>query len=97
MTKWIITAALFDIAYPPTLRIVASFEGNEEEARSRFREVLNSYDGEARKVTRREVFSFSDSQCLVRIEGRAKEFKYMMQLGELIADTQDPELPNLVV
>ncbi|WP_146075762.1 hypothetical protein [Streptomyces sp. Ru62] len=97
MTKWIITAALFDIAYPPTLRIVARFEGNEEEARSRFREVLNSYDGAARKLTRREVFKFSDSQYFVRIEDRPNEFEYMMQLGELIVDTQDPELPDSVV
>ncbi|MFI1510301.1 hypothetical protein [Streptomyces sp. NPDC020597] len=97
MTKWIVTAALFDIAYPPTLRIVAIFDANEEEARSRFREVLNSYDGGARKVTRREVFKFSDSQYLVRIEGRPGEFDYMMQLGELIVDTQDPELPDSVV
>ncbi|MGW0874242.1 hypothetical protein ACWD3Z_27685 [Streptomyces sp. NPDC002740] len=97
MTKWIMTATLFDIAYPPTLRIVARFEGSDEEARSRFREVLNSYDGAARKVTRREVFKFSDSQYLLRIEGRPMELEYMMQLGELIVDTQDPEFPDSVV
>ncbi|MGW6523998.1 hypothetical protein [Streptomyces sp. NPDC054962] len=97
MTKWIITATLLDIAYPPTLRIVAKFEGDEEKARSSFREVLNSYDGDARKVRRREVFKFSDSQYFIHIEGRAKQFDYMMQLGELIVDTQDPELPDSVV
>ncbi|OQR63438.1 hypothetical protein B6E66_13965 [Streptomyces maremycinicus] len=97
MTKWIITATLFDMAYPPTLRIVASFDGDEEEARSRFREVLNSYEGAARKVRRRQVFKFSDSQYFVRVEGRPGEFDYMMQLGELIADTQDPELPDSIV
>ncbi|MCQ9131145.1 MULTISPECIES: hypothetical protein [Streptomyces] len=94
--KWIITAALFDIAYPPTLRIAASFEGTEEEARFRFRELLNSYDGEARKVTSREVFKFSDNQYLVRVKGRTKEFAYMMQLGEQVVDTRDPELPDSV-
>lgn len=94
--KWIITASEFDIAYPPTLRVVARLEGTEEEARSRFREVLNSYDGGAKKVKRREVFKFSDNQYSVCIEDRTKRFNYMMQLGELIADTQDPELPDSV-
>ena len=97
MKKWIVTVATIDIAYPPILRIVSRLEGSEEEARSSFREIINSYDGDAKKVRRREVLKFSENQYFVRIESHVKKFEYMMQLGELIVDTQDPEISNSVM
>lgn len=93
MPKWIITAAMLD-ASPPTLRTIENFEGDESEALTKFRDIISSYDRDVTKVTRREVYRYSERQYLVRILGRMKQVEYIMQLAELVVDTGDPSLPN---
>ncbi|MFF4542450.1 hypothetical protein [Streptomyces aureus] len=93
MSKWIVTASMLD-ADPPTLRTITNFEGGEAEALLKFHDVVNSYDHDVTKVTRREIYKYSDRQYLVRVLGRMKQVEYIMQLGELIVDTQDPELSS---
>ncbi|MEV7393214.1 hypothetical protein [Streptomyces sp. NPDC091215] len=93
MPKWIVIASMLD-ADPPTLRTIANFEGDETQALSKFHGIINSYDRDVTKVTRREIYQFSDRQYLVRILGRLKQVEYIMQLGELVVDTKDPSLPN---
>ncbi|MEV7437893.1 hypothetical protein [Streptomyces griseoviridis] len=93
MPKWIITAAMID-ATPPTLRTIEIFEGNESEALAKLRDIVSSYARDVTKVTRREVYKYSELQYLVRILGRMKQVEYIMQLAELVVDTDDSSLPN---
>ncbi|MFK0113871.1 hypothetical protein [Streptomyces sp. NPDC091217] len=93
MPKWIVTASMRD-ADPPTLRTIANFEGDEPQALSKFYGIINSYDRDVTKVTRRQIYKYSDRQYLVRVLGRLKQVEYIMQLGELVVDTKDLSLPS---
>ncbi|MFI1377701.1 hypothetical protein ACH4UY_37685 [Streptomyces longwoodensis] len=93
MQKWIVTAAMLDES-PATLRTIANFEGSEEQAMSKFHEIINSYDRDVSKVTRREVYKYSERQYLVRTLGRLKEVEYIMQLGEFMGDATNLNSPS---
>ncbi|MEU9393612.1 hypothetical protein AB0D86_26870 [Streptomyces sp. NPDC048324] len=86
MPKWIITAHTFDP--PPAMRTVSTVEGNEEEAIQELLETAKTYNPDIKKVIRREIYRFSERQYLVRIHGRWNQVEYVVQLGDLIAETQ---------
>ncbi|MET7457442.1 hypothetical protein ABZT03_37395 [Streptomyces sp. NPDC005574] len=86
MPKWIITAHTFDP--PPAMRTVSTIEGNEAEALQELLEIARTYNPDIKKVTRREIYRFSERQYLVRIHGSWNEVEYVVQLGELIGETQ---------
>jgi hypothetical protein len=84
MPKWIITAHTFDP--PPAMRTVSNVEGNKEEALRELHAILNTYNPDIKKVTRREIYRYSECQYLVRIYGSWNEVEYVIQLSELMAD-----------
>ncbi|MCX5097775.1 hypothetical protein OOK36_56080 [Streptomyces sp. NBC_00365] len=86
MPKWIITAHTFDP--PPAMRTVSTVEGNEAEALQELLEIAKTYNPDIKKVIRREIYRFSEHQYLVRLHGNWNEVEYVVQLGELIAETQ---------
>ncbi|MFF9011351.1 hypothetical protein ACF09C_00010 [Streptomyces sp. NPDC014870] len=59
-----------------------------------FLEVVNTYEGRAWKVKRREIFKCAERSCVVRVHGRGSQFEFLFQLAELVADTADAGLPG---
>jgi hypothetical protein len=98
MARWIVlvTATAGYPAEASGVRPLAEFEGSAEKAMTDFAEIVNTYDRDVRKVTRREVFRNSDRSYFVRVKGRVREFEYLFQLAELVADTESPELPDTI-
>ncbi|MGW1723502.1 hypothetical protein ACWCQK_11310 [Streptomyces sp. NPDC002306] len=86
MPKWIITAHTFDP--PPAMRKVSDIEGNEAEALKELQAVISTYSPGITKVTRREIYRYSERQYLVCIYGNWNSAEYFIQLGELIADPE---------
>lgn len=86
MSQWIITAHTFDP--PPAMRTVSTIEGNEAVALQRLLEVARTYNPDIKKVTRREIYKFSERQYLVHIHGSSNQVEYVIQLGERLAETQ---------
>ncbi|MFB7338360.1 hypothetical protein ACFC00_43270 [Streptomyces adustus] len=86
MPKWIITAHTFDP--PPAMRTVSDIEGSETEALKELHSIISTYSPGIKKVTRREIFRYSERQYLVRIHGSWNVIEYFIQLGELIADAK---------
>jgi hypothetical protein len=81
MPKWIITAHTFDP--PPAMRTVSNIEGDEAEALKELHVIINTYNPVIKKVTRREMYRYSERQYLVRIHGSWNIVEYFIQLGEL--------------
>ncbi|MFF9607596.1 hypothetical protein ACF1GY_35940 [Streptomyces sp. NPDC014684] len=86
MPKWIITAHTFDP--PPAMHTVSNVDGSEEDALKELHVILNTYNPDIKKVTRREIFRYSERQHLVRIHGNRNIVEYVIQLGELMTDPE---------
>lgn len=95
MTKWIILASVLD-AESSSIRTIASLDCSEEEAFSELSNILNSYDRGVMKVIRREIFKITDRSFLLRISGRLSQSQYIIQLGELVADTKGSGVPESI-
>ncbi|MFG1810433.1 hypothetical protein [Streptomyces sp. NPDC049040] len=98
MARWIVLLTQ-TAGYPAEasgVHPLAEFEGSAEEAAAGFAEMVSTYDHDVRKVTRREVFKCSDRSYFVRVKGRIREFEYLFQLAELVADTKSPDLPDTI-
>ncbi|MGW2017655.1 hypothetical protein [Streptomyces sp. NPDC001927] len=61
-----------------------------------FLRILDTYEGDAWKVKRREIFKCSERTYVVRVHGRLSQFECLFQLAELVADTGDANLPDSV-
>lgn len=81
MSKWIITAHTFDP--PPVLHTVADIEGDEAKSLKELHAIVSTYNPVIKKVTRREIYRYSERQYLVRIYGSWNTVEYFIQLGEL--------------
>lgn len=86
MPKWIITTHTFDP--PPAMRTVSTIEGSEDEAILELLNVAKTHNIKIKKVIRREIYRFSERQYLVRLHGNWDQAEYIVQLGELITETQ---------
>ncbi|WP_309500356.1 YcaO-like family protein [Streptomyces shenzhenensis] len=86
MPKWIITAHTFDP--PPAMRAVSNIEASEAEALKELRAIADTYNPDIKKITRREIYRYSERQYLVRIHGSWNQVEYFIQLGELVADSK---------
>ncbi|MEU9272655.1 hypothetical protein AB0E04_45795 [Streptomyces sp. NPDC048251] len=86
MPKWIITAHTFDP--PPMMHTVSNIEGDEKEALKELHVAISTYNPDIKKVTRREIYRYSDHHYLVRIYGSWNQVEYVIQLGELMADSK---------
>ncbi|WP_141689667.1 hypothetical protein [Streptomyces sp. DI166] len=93
MPKWIIVATVLQ-AEASAVRTLAEFEGDEGDALSKLEKVLNSYDRDVMAVKRREIFKMTDRSYLLRLSGRLSKYEYLVQLGQLVADSKSADLPN---
>ncbi|MEU1166959.1 hypothetical protein ABZ372_44220 [Streptomyces sp. NPDC005921] len=89
MTRWIVLAVpVAGVAdMDREAQTVAEFEGNAEEAAAALLEAATGFEHGRRKARRREVFKASDRSYFVRLQGRLSTYGFLIQLAELVHDT----------
>ncbi|MEU9982844.1 hypothetical protein [Streptomyces sp. NPDC050856] len=68
-------------------RTVTEFEGNAEEAEAALLRTAHAYDHNLWTVRRREVFRCSSRSYFIRVRGRLATYGFLIQLAELIHDS----------
>ncbi len=74
--------------------VLEEVTGTEVDATDALLAQTRTYSGSIRKVVRREVFKCSDRSYFVRLHGRMLTYGYLVQLAELISDSDSPDLSN---
>ncbi|WP_371664628.1 hypothetical protein [Streptomyces sp. NBC_00280] len=89
MPRWIVLAVpVGGVAEANSdARTVAEFEGSTVEAETALLEAANTYRHGPWKVRRREIFKCSSRSYLIRIRGRAGTYNLLLQLAELVHDS----------
>lgn len=98
MARWIVLVSPVD-GVPAEARntdVLRELSGTEEEAMNMLLDEVNTYTGSFGRVRRRQVFRCSERSYFVRLQGRMFTYGYSVQLAELVADSQDPGLPDAV-
>lgn len=72
-------------------KIVREVDGTEEEAREALLTAANTYSDSIMKLRRREVFRVSERSYFIRIQNRMNKYAYMVQLAELVSDSDRPD------
>ncbi|MCX4679700.1 hypothetical protein OG413_31220 [Streptomyces sp. NBC_01433] len=89
MSRWIVLAIPVGgvaEAYSDA-RTVAEFEGSTEDAESALLQAANTYEHGRWKVRRREIFKCSGRSYFVRVQGRTATYSLLVQLAELVHDS----------
>ncbi|MFD7495985.1 hypothetical protein ACFV8T_26945 [Streptomyces sp. NPDC059832] len=68
-------------------RTVAEFEGSTEEAETALVQAATTYEHSHWKVRRREIFKYSSRSYFIRIQGRLATYGFLIQLAELVHDS----------
>lgn len=68
-------------------RTVAEFEGSTEDAETALLEAANTYEHGRWKVRRREIFKCSTRSYFVRVQGRTATYSLLVQIAELVHDS----------
>lgn len=94
MSRWIVLAIPVDGVSETDrdARTLAEFEGNAEEAESALRRTAGTYEHKLWKVRRREIFQCSSRSYFIRIHGRMTTYGLLIQLAELVHDTEPPTI-----
>ncbi|WP_329273902.1 hypothetical protein [Streptomyces sp. NBC_01451] len=89
MPRWIVLAIpVAGVADADSeARTVAEFEGSPEEAETALLEAANTYKHGSGKVRRREIFKSSSRSYFIRIQGRWATHSLLVQLAELVHDS----------
>ena len=88
MSRWIVLG--LPVSTDEGVRTLAELDGSPEEAEQALRQAANTYEHDLRKVLRREVFQCSDRSLFLRIHGRIHTHSFLIQLAELIHDSDTP-------
>ncbi|MFF7145332.1 MULTISPECIES: hypothetical protein [Streptomyces] len=75
-------------------RTIAEFEGSAEEAEAALRYAVNTYEDSLWKVRRREIFTCSSRSYFLRIQGRLAKCGFLIQLAELVYDSDAKPMPQ---
>ncbi|NEC93529.1 hypothetical protein G3I71_49175 [Streptomyces sp. SID12501] len=96
MSRWIVLVSPVGGSPAESYRVAIHEElaGSPEDVEAAFLRILNTYEGEAWKVKRREIFKCSERSYVVRVHGRFSRFEYLFQLAELVSDTGDADLAD---
>ncbi|MFJ6718497.1 hypothetical protein [Streptomyces sp. NPDC091259] len=94
MSRWIVLAIPVDGVSETDrdARTLAEFEGTAEEAESTLRQTASVYEHKLWKVRRREIFECSSRSYFIRIHGRMTTYCLLIQLAELVHDTEWPTI-----
>ncbi|MEU8520543.1 hypothetical protein [Streptomyces sp. NBC_01216] len=68
-------------------RTVTEFEGSPEDAEAALLRTAHTYEHRLWKVRRREVFRCSGRSCFLRVHGRMATYGFLLQLAELVHDS----------
>ncbi|WP_162688821.1 MULTISPECIES: hypothetical protein [unclassified Streptomyces] len=68
-------------------RTVAEVEGSTEEAEAALLQAAHTYEHSLWKVRRREIFRCSSRSYFVRLHNRLASYGFLIQLGELVHDS----------
>ncbi|MFG2760002.1 hypothetical protein [Streptomyces wuyuanensis] len=90
MPRWIVLAVPVDGAAEADrdARTVAEFEGSAEDAESALVRAADTYEHSLWSVRRREIFRCSDRSYFIRIRGRLSTYGVLLQLAELVHDSE---------
>lgn len=78
-------------------RIVTEFEGSTEEAEAALLQAAHTYEHSLWKVRRREVFTCSSRSYFIRLQNRLATYGFLIQLAELVHDSDAKELDSLAI
>ncbi|SBU96224.1 hypothetical protein YW3DRAFT_05714 [Streptomyces sp. MnatMP-M77] len=72
---------------------VTEFEGSAEEAEKVLLQAAHTYGHTVRKVRRREIFEASKRSYFIRLQNRVATYGFLIQLAELVhdSDTEDQD------
>lgn len=89
MPRWIVLAVPVDgvAETDRDARTVAEFEGSTEEAETALVRAANTFEHSIWKVRRREIFKCSSRSYFIRIKGRLATYGFLIQLAELVHDS----------
>lgn len=96
MSRWIVLAIPVDgvAETDRDAQTVAEFEGNAEEAEAALLRAANTYAHRLWAVRRREVFKCSDRSYFLRVQGRLATYGFLVQLAELVHDSDADPVPR---
>lgn len=89
MPRWIVLAVpVSGVAETDRdARTVTEFDGTTEEAEAAVLQAANAYEHSLRKMRRREIFKCSSRSYFVRSQGRLATYGFLIQLAELVHDS----------
>ncbi|MFE7113217.1 hypothetical protein ACFU98_28060 [Streptomyces sp. NPDC057575] len=89
MPRWIVLAVPVEGVADTDrdARTVAEFEGSAEEAETALVQAATTYEHSRWKVRRREIFKCSSRSYFIRIQGRLATYGFLIQLAELMYDS----------
>ncbi|OEJ23207.1 hypothetical protein AS594_00420 [Streptomyces agglomeratus] len=89
MPRWIVLAVpVAGVAETDReTRTVTEFEGSAEEAEMALVRAVDTFEDRLWKVRRREIFKCSDRSYFIRIQGRLTTCGFLIQLAELVHDS----------
>lgn len=73
-------------------RTVAEFEGSTEKAEAALLQAAHTYEHGLWKVRRREIFKCSNSSYFIRLRNRLVAYGFLIQLAELVHDSNTKQL-----
>ncbi|MFF3091860.1 hypothetical protein ACFVRB_43555 [Streptomyces nojiriensis] len=90
MSRWIVLAIPVDGVSESdrNAQTLTEFDGSAEEAETALLQAANAYEHKLWKVRRREIFKCSSQSYFVRIHGRMATYSFLVQLAELVHDTE---------
>ncbi|GGQ32985.1 hypothetical protein [Streptomyces roseolilacinus] len=96
MSRWIVLAVPVDGVAEASrdARTVVELEGSPEEATAALIQTVNTYEHSIRKVRRRGIFKCSDRSYFLRLRGRIATYGFLIQLAELVHDSDASTVPQ---
>ncbi|MFF7363762.1 hypothetical protein [Streptomyces sp. NPDC008125] len=73
-------------------RTIAEFEGSVEEAETALLHAAHTHEHGLWKVRRREIFKCSSRSYFIRLRNRLAAYGFLIQLAELIHDSDTKQL-----
>ncbi|MEV5446087.1 hypothetical protein AB0N23_26615 [Streptomyces sp. NPDC052644] len=98
MSRWIVLAVPTNGMSDASRngRTVAEFEARTDEAEAALLQAAHTYQHGLWKVRRREIFKCSSRSYFVRVQSRLATYGFLMQLAELVHDSDARHLDRPV-